>query len=118
MSILRNLFCRRSSQDSVDLDALFAELESFGPHQRIPAATRLRKKLPSLTDAQRKEIEATLSSVSQTIWELAERGGEAKIAKTEMIGYLQDKHPFLKEKGLVLALFLANYYAWHEGYDK
>jgi hypothetical protein len=41
-----------------------------------------------------------------------------KNGKDGVINMLQEKHPFLKWKGLTHAFTLVNYYAWREGYDK
>ena len=38
--------------------------------------------------------------------------------KEEIVAELQAAHAFLKKGGLKTALFLVNYYAWHEGYDR
>jgi hypothetical protein len=59
-----------------------------------------------------------MDRVSRTVWAVAERGGEAKMKREEIVALLQAEHPFLKREGLGRAVFLVNYYAWHEGYDK
>jgi hypothetical protein len=59
-----------------------------------------------------------MDRASKTVWALAERGGEAKMKKEQIVVALQVAHPFLKDAGLRRAIFLVNYYAWHEGYDK
>jgi len=38
--------------------------------------------------------------------------------KEDIVAELQAAHLFLRGKGLQQAMFLVNYYAWHDGYDK
>ncbi len=100
------------------LDQAYAVHEEWGPDRQIDRAERLKQKFPSLKDADIASVLETVKAVSATVWEIAEMGGEAKMPKNEVIRRLQEKHPFLKGKGLTRAVTLVNYYAWHEGYDK
>jgi hypothetical protein len=59
-----------------------------------------------------------IEKISKTDGKLAEKGGEIKLGKEKVREELQAEHPFLKSKGLTKAVFLVNYFAWHEGYDK
>jgi fido (protein-threonine AMPylation protein) len=59
-----------------------------------------------------------MDEVSKTVWNIAEHGGEAKLGATRVTERLQERHPFLHGAGLRQAVFLVNYYAWHEGYDQ
>jgi hypothetical protein len=99
-------------------DASYALCEKFGPVRRIPREERLKEKFPQLSAGELQELLNRVDEVSKTVWSVAERGGERKMKKQEIIAELQQKHPFLRHDGLARALFLVNYYAWHEGYDR
>lgn len=100
------------------LDQAFAVYEEWGPDRRIHRVERLKQTFPSLTDAEVASVIEEMKAVSATVWEIAQMGGEAKMAKSKIVKLLQKKHPFLQDKGLKHAVTLVNYYAWHEGYDK
>jgi hypothetical protein len=104
--------------DIQTLDSAFAKVESFGPDLGMPKIERLKKEFPRLSDKERDEILRHVEPVSNTVWALAERGGEAKMKRDEIKAELQAAHPFLVDAGLKQAMFLVNYFAWHEGYDK
>jgi hypothetical protein len=104
--------------DDQTIDVAYAKLEAFGPDLAVPKRDRLKKELPLLTQDQAQEILRQVDLVSKTVWSLAEQGGEAKMKKSDMVAELQGAHPFLRGAGLNRAIFLVNYYAWHEGYDK
>ncbi len=104
--------------DYATIDLAYSKLEAFGPDLRLPKRDHLRKELPHLTQDQAEEILHQVDLVSKTVWSLAGRGGEAKMKKADIIAQLQRAHPFLSGAGLSRAIFLVNYYAWHEGYDK
>jgi len=104
--------------DLPTIDLAYAKLEAFGPDLRLPKRDLLRKELPQLTQDQVQEILQQVDLVSKTVWSLAERGGEAKMKKEDIVAELQGAHPFLCSAGLSRAVFLVNYYAWHEGYDR
>jgi hypothetical protein len=97
-------------------DASYALCKEFGPEGRIPRDQRLREKYPELSTAELQEIVRQVEAVAQTVGSLAERGGTRKIKKQEVIAELQGKHAFLQGEGLTMALFLVDYYAWHDGY--
>lgn len=99
------------------LDAAYAKLMEFGPDLGLSKEDRLTKEFPALNPDQRKEILDQLEMISKTVWSLAERGGEAKMKKSEIVAELQAAYPYLTGPGLTRALFLTNYYAWHEGYQ-
>jgi hypothetical protein len=100
------------------LNASYAICEEFGPVRRIPREKRLKDKFPQLSAVELQELLRRVDEVSKTVWSVAERGGGIKMKKQEVIAELQAKHPFLKHDGLSKALFLVDYYAWHEGYDR
>jgi hypothetical protein len=56
--------------------------------------------------------------VDATVWDPARLGAQSKLRTQKVIESLQTPYPFLKDEGLERARFLANYYAWHEGYAK
>jgi hypothetical protein len=101
-----------------DLDTAFAMYEEFGPDRLVDRRERLTTELriPSAEDIER--IMEYMEKISKTVWKLAEKGGEIKLGKEKVREELQAEHPFLKSKGLTKAVFLVNYFAWHEGYDK
>ena len=100
------------------LDASYAICEEFGPDRRIPREERLKEKFPLLSAIELQELLHQIDEVSKTVWSVAERGGGIKLRQEEIIAELQKEHPFLRHDGLATALFLVDYYAWHEGYDR
>jgi hypothetical protein len=104
--------------DAHILDSAYGKLESFGPDLALPKDERLKKEFPRLGGGDEEEILRQVDLVSKTVWSLAERGGEAKMKKEEIVAELQAAHPFLRDGGLKQAIFLVNYYAWHEGYAR
>ena len=104
--------------DAPILDSAYRVYDEFGPDLRVPRPERLRREYPELSDADLAELVQQMESVSKTVWTVAERGGEAKMKKEQIVALLQEAHPFLKHEGLSRAVFLVNYYAWHEGFSK
>src|SRR5262245_569646 len=100
------------------LDAAYGKLESFGPDLALPKVKRLQKEFPKLRPRERAEVLKQVALVTATVGSLAERGGEEKMNREDIIAELQRAHPFLQRDGLRLALFLVNYYAWHDGYGR
>lgn len=100
------------------LDKAYTIFEEWGPKRRIDRVERLKEEFPSLTPQEINSLLQEMKEVSATVWRIAEMGGEPKIGKNKIVIMLQEKHPFLKSKGLTHAFSLVNYYAWHEGYDK
>src|SRR5215208_6900115 len=95
------------------LDSAYGKLESFGPDLALPKDQRLRKQFPKLNARERAEVLKQVALVAATVSSLAERGGEQKLNREDIIAELQRAHPFLRRAGLRHALFLINYYAWH-----
>lgn len=100
------------------LDEAYKVFEEWGPNRKIDRAARLKQEFSSLSDAEIASIMKEMKSVSATVWKIAQMGGEARMPRGKIVKLLQEKHPFLKNKGLTQAVYLVNYYAWHEGYDK
>jgi hypothetical protein len=100
------------------LDQAYAVYEEWGPDRRVDRVERLKQTFPSLTEADVASVSAEMKRVSSTVWKVAQMGGEAKMPKSKIVKLLQKEHPYLKDKGLTHAVYLVNYYAWHEGYDK
>lgn len=99
-------------------DYAYAVSERFGPTLRLPIHTRIRRKLPWV---QRATIDLWLPDfalVNDEVWRLARLGGTSKLGNREVEARLRAKFPFLRFEGLSQAVFLASYFAWHEGYDK
>lgn len=102
--------------DDAALDRAYAVFEEWGPIRRVPRKVRLTQTFPELDDPEIEALIDKLNRVSQTVWTVAELGGEPKLGRDKVVALLQDRHPFLKDEGLRRAVFLTNYYAWHEGY--
>ena len=100
------------------LDQAFAIYEEFGPDRSIPRQERLHDAFPHLAPEQVEFVIAQMQAVANTVWDLAERGGETQLGKATVSQTLRAQHPFLHARGLSHAVFLVNYYAWHDGYDK
>ncbi|MFL6605740.1 MAG: hypothetical protein ACJ8R9_31060 [Steroidobacteraceae bacterium] len=102
----------------LDLDEAYALYEEWGPTRRTPISERLSRAYPDLSADQISDLIAQLAEVSKTVWGVAELGAETVLGKEKVVQILQSKHAFLTGEGLERAVFLANYYAMHEGYDK
>ena len=100
------------------LDRAYSVYEEWGPKRRIERQKRLRAEFEQLSSEEIEWLLNSMKEVSETVWDIAKQGGEAKLGRPKIIQMLQTKHPFLKSEGLRQAVFLVNYYAWHEGYDK
>jgi hypothetical protein len=117
-SVSSKTFGKKMPVNPTVLDLAYAKLEAFGPERGTPVDKRLKKEFPRLSSTEREEVAASMKLVSETVWALAQRGGEAKMKKSEILLELQAAHPFLQNLGLKQAAFLVNYYAWHKGYDQ
>jgi hypothetical protein len=106
------------SIDDANLDAAYEVYEEFGAARRVPRRDRLRQKFPRLTVSEMDTLVNEMKEISKTVWSIAELGGEAKIGKDKIIALLQRRHPYLKADGLIRAVFMVNYLAVHEGYDR
>ncbi len=100
------------------LDQAFVIYQEFGPQRLIERHERLQSEFPQLSTDEIAFVLQEMKRVSATVYELAERGGERVIGNSAMTQTLKTKHPFLHARGLAHAVFLANYFAWHDGYDK
>jgi hypothetical protein len=107
-----------SGLDDAELDIAYSIFDEWGPKRRIARKERLSQRYPHLTSTQLDALLAQLAEVHETVWNIAKLGAEPKIGKSRVVESLQAKHPFLKGVGLEHAVFLANYYAWHEGYAR
>jgi hypothetical protein len=103
--------------DSI-LDQAYTIYEEWGPKRVIDRAQRIHEEFPSLSEVEIGTTIDQMKAVSKTVWEMSEMGGETRIGRQNVIKLLQKKHPFLQDQGLTHAVFLVNYYAWHEGYDR
>jgi hypothetical protein len=101
--------------DSV-LDRAYVVFEEWGPNKRTPRKERIAQTFPELADEEIESVLQRLDEVSKTVWAVAELGAESKLGKQKVLELLQVQHPFLRDQGLQRAFFLANYYAWQEGY--
>ena len=100
------------------LDKAFAIYEEFGPDRFINRRDRLEGHLHLLSPDEIDYVMKIMEDISNTIWSLARIGGEIKLGKERVRELLQGEHPYLKAEGLDKALFLVNYFAWHDGFDK
>ena len=100
------------------LDIAFAIYTEFGPNLKIDRKTRLKSVFKELSSSELDSLILSLKNIVATVWEIAEMGGEVKLGKTKVKDLLIEKHPQLNSDGLKHAIFLINYYAFHEGYDK
>jgi len=89
----------------------------WGPYRRVPRLQRLRAAFPLLTDADVDSLMSLFKQIDAVVWELAKKGGDAKLGRELVRDSLRADFPFLTEPGLDRAHFLVNYYAWHEGYS-
>ncbi len=100
------------------LDEAYYIYEEFGPSRQMDRGARLKNVFPELSPDEIMVVLRHMDEVTQTVWKLAEQGGETKLGRQKVLDLLQQAHPFLREKGLDCALARVNYYAWHEGYDR
>jgi uncharacterized tellurite resistance protein B-like protein len=98
-------------------DRAFAIYEEFGPDRLIDRRERLEAELGIHSPETIDLIIERMKEISDTIWEIARQGGEIKLGEDKVIERIQDPHPYLKGEGLQKAIFLVNYFAWHEGFD-
>ena len=100
------------------IDQAFAVFEEFGPDRRIDRRERLRDVLGLGSPEEIDRIMEYMKSISDSVWRLAEKGGEIKLGGELVRKSLQAEHPYLTDAGLRKAMFLVNYFAWHDGFDK
>jgi hypothetical protein len=100
------------------IDRAFAVYEEFGPDRRIDRRERLKAVLHLGAPEEVERVMEYMKSISDTVWQLAEKGGEIKMGKARIREALRAEHPYLTDIGLRKATFLVNYFAWHEGFDK
>lgn len=99
------------------LDEAFAIYEEFGPNRTVPRKKRLHDAFPQFAPEEIEFVLEQMQQVANTVWDLAERGGETQLGNATVSKTLRAKHSFLQARGLSHAIFLVNYYAWHDGYD-
>jgi hypothetical protein len=99
------------------IDEAFRIFEEFGPERREDRRTRIRNALNIQSEEEMDDIMEMMRQISRTIWTIAELGGEIKLGKEKVKELLITKHPYLHSRGLAKAIFLVNYFAWHEGFD-
>ncbi|KAB2658596.1 MAG: hypothetical protein DVB31_15625 [Verrucomicrobia bacterium] len=102
--------------DDAILDAAYEIYDEFGPDRRIDRPERLKGEFPALAPEELQELLRQMASVSRTVSAVAQRDGASKMSRGEIMAILQAAHPFLRHGGLSRAIFLVNYYAWHDGY--
>jgi hypothetical protein len=100
------------------MDAAFVAYTKFGPTLALAPVQRIRRRVWWASPSEITRWIADFDQVNTLIWNLAERGGAAKLGEDAVRRELSDAFPFLRHAGLRQAIFLVNYYAWHEGYDR
>ena len=98
------------------LDDAYEIFEEFGPIRKVPRKERLRAHYPELSSAEIETLLEQMKEVSETAWSIAELGGTPQLGKQKVVESLQARHPFLQKRGLDRAVFITDYFAWHEGY--
>ena len=100
------------------LDRAFAIYEEFGPDRLINRRQRLAVELDLQSPEELDYVLDKMEKISQTVWSIAKQGGEIKLGKEKVLEHLLSEHPYLESEGLRKALFLVNYFAWHDGFDR
>lgn len=91
-------------------DAAYALHEEWGPTRAIDRKILLAQHFTELSEADLDSLLRDCAAVNATVSRLVETGSD------QIAQQLQDAHPFLTHIGLQRAVFLVNYYAWHDGY--
>lgn len=99
------------------LGAAYLVYSEWGPDRRTPRPKRLRSTFQRLTDADVDSLMSLFNEVDALVWELAAKGGDAKVGREVVRASLTADFAFLAGRALDRAHFLVNYYAWHEGYS-
>jgi hypothetical protein len=99
-------------------DAAFAACTAFGPELGQPREVRIRRLFPSIGDDVLSAWLEDFKRLDAEIEQVARAGGPQRLGE-EVVGQrLRQAFPFLVNRGLRQAIFLAGYSAMHEGYDK
>jgi hypothetical protein len=98
-----------------DAYVVFAE---WGPKRRIPRGERLERRFPRADAETRRGWVEAFEAVERSIWDCAEQWRERAWTEASFVAQMRSLHPWMREKALGQAWFLARYYAWHEGYDR
>jgi hypothetical protein len=91
---------------------------AFGPELGRPRMERLAKHIPWVSEAQFDEWLQDFERVDKFLGEIAEQGGPKKLGRKAVEQRIQERFPFLQHEGLRQAVFLASYFAHHDGYDQ
>ncbi len=114
MNFLRNVPSELPIADT-SLDSAFEIYAEFGEKSELPRTRRLSEAFPSLPICRIPSLLNQMRQVHHTVRALADRGGETTLGREYLLKELRARHPFLQGAGLDRALFLTNFYAWHEG---
>ena len=98
-------------------DAAYALHEEWGPTLRIERKIWLAQHFPDLPETDLDALLRDCAAVNATVSSLAEAGVDLSEGADAVARKLQAAHPFLREDGLQRAVFLVNYYAWHDGHN-
>ena len=100
------------------LDHAYSIYDEWGPKRRIDRRKRIKDAFKEISSDELDLLLHHMEEVTHTVWEIARKGGDSKLGNPKVVELLKEKHPFLTSEGLTQAVFLVNYYAWHEGFDK
>ena len=90
----------------------------WGPDLRIPREERLAKQFPHIPEDLRQAWIEEFKRIDREIWEVAEEEGPKVHTSGSCRKRLKKAFPFMNRAALNRACFLAEYYAFHEGYDR
>ena len=90
--------------------------EEWGPDATIPRETRMADQFPAVPGETMAAWVKEFGAVGGFVWGVAEQGAQRTVGKDEFVQRLRESFPFMNDAAADKAWFLANYYAWHEGY--
>lgn len=88
----------------------------WGPNLSIPRAERLATEFPTVPATTRADWLQEFAAIEHAIWGAAEKGADKSMDLGQFAELLRKTFPFMSDQAVRKAWFLANYYAWHEGY--
>src|SRR5262249_36551068 len=90
----------------------------WGPELRIPREKRLADLFQQIQEDIRVAWIEEFKRIDGEIWKVAEEGGPKVYTLESFRERMNKTFPFMNKAALQRGWFLAQYYAWHEGYDK
>src|SRR5215831_17604494 len=102
--------------DSTTKSRAYLIYAEWGPTLRTPRDKRLAECFPELNDQVRAAMLAEFNLVETEVWKVAEEGAHNCHTRDAFDQRLRIGFSWMNKEALDKAWFLANYYAWHEGY--